>query len=206
MLQVTDLVVTQSLGESVKSSLHQSQRADTDYSDSSCGALPATTLKDEGPCGRAGTVQWKPAPGPSTELRSKATAPALSSMLGLRNSRHDDEQKSFSSCVLEQPPNQPQTLQCPGRGKKSRFSSSPVWFAAVRAPGTSGGKVGIRVPRPHLCNFTDTETGNMNRLKTETEARLLDQTRRVNSSQSAGISAFNASSVIITKTPVSAGK
>ncbi|KAK1892540.1 Cysteine synthase [Dissostichus eleginoides] len=46
----------------------------------------SVTVKDEGPCGWAGTVPWKPAPGPSTELRSKATAPALSSMLGLRNS------------------------------------------------------------------------------------------------------------------------
>lgn len=90
-------LVTQPLGESVKSGLHQSECA------LGClilitaihhvrNSLPphvcfdlflssTVTVKDEGPCGGAGTGPWKPpAQGPSTELCELATAPAWSSM------------------------------------------------------------------------------------------------------------------------------
>lgn len=97
-------LVTQSLRESVKSSLHQSQRAlgcpilitaihhvKLSLPPHVCFDLflsSTVTVKDEGPCGRAGTVPWKPAAplGPSTGLCTLATAPARSSMSGLGKS------------------------------------------------------------------------------------------------------------------------
>lgn len=80
-------LVTQSLRESVKSSLHQSERA------LGClilitaihhvrNSLPphvcfdlllssTVTVKDEGPCGRAGTGPWKPVPARSCVNRPR---------------------------------------------------------------------------------------------------------------------------------------
>lgn len=97
-------LVTQSLGESVKSGLRQSERAlgrlilitaihhvSRSLPPHVCFDLflsSTVTVKDEGPCGRAGTVPWKPAAqaaslGPSAELCAPATAPGRSSMSGL---------------------------------------------------------------------------------------------------------------------------
>ncbi|CAJ1068389.1 hypothetical protein NQZ68_014806 [Xyrichtys novacula] len=56
------------------------------------------TVKDEGACGRTGTVPWKPATqaaasGPSTELCGLATAPLRSSMSGLGKKRKPREEQ-----------------------------------------------------------------------------------------------------------------
>lgn len=83
-------LVTQSLGESVKSSLHQSERAlgclilitaihhvRLSLPPHVCFDLflsSTVTVKDEGPCGRTGTVPWKPA------AQAAALVPARSSM------------------------------------------------------------------------------------------------------------------------------
>lgn len=101
-------LVTQSLRGSVKNSLHQSERAlgclilitaihhvRLSLPPHVCFDLflsSMVTVKDEGPCGRAGTVPWKPAVqatplGPSTGLWVLATALARSSMSGLGKSK-----------------------------------------------------------------------------------------------------------------------
>lgn len=97
-------LATRPLREPVKSSLHQSECAlgclilitaihhvRNSMPPHVCFDLflcSTVTVKDEGPCGWAGTAPWKPpaALGPSTELCALATAPAQSSMSGLGKS------------------------------------------------------------------------------------------------------------------------